>query len=122
MIRAALLLPHDFLDLADLFLNFTGSLFVFAFGFQPGILTDFPGYLLDLALHFVKLAFYLVIRTGFHGIPPFVFGLTAGTLPPVFPVIKLLAMQKFSSPDTRQSSGQDPFANPTQSHDRPIFG
>ena len=67
---SAALLPHDLLDLADLFLYFAGSLFVFAFGFQIGIHADFPGYLLDLALHFVKLAFRLVLRAGFHGIPP----------------------------------------------------
>jgi hypothetical protein len=50
------LLPQELLDFADLFLNFAGSLFVFAFGFQLGILADFPGDLLDFALYFVKLA------------------------------------------------------------------
>ena len=54
-----LLLPQDLLDLSDLFLNFAGSLFVLAFGFQIGIHADFPGDLLDLALHFVNLAFVL---------------------------------------------------------------
>ena len=120
MIRRSLL-PQDILDLADFFLNFAGSLFVFAFGFQLGILADFPGYLLDLALHFVKLAFCLVLCAGFHGIPPFVPGLTAGTLAPVFPVIKLLAVQKFPSPDTRQSSGYDPLIDIPLAHDHPIF-
>jgi hypothetical protein len=56
--------------LADLFLNFPGSLFVFAFGFQLGIHTEFPGDLLELTRRFVKIAFRLVLRAGFHGIPP----------------------------------------------------
>ena len=65
---AALLLPQDLLDLADLFLNFAGSLFAFAFGFQLGIHTEFPGDLLELTRRFVKIAFRLVLRAGFHGI------------------------------------------------------
>ena len=56
--------------MADLFLNFPGSLFVFAFGFQLGILAEFPGDLLEFTRHFVKLAFRLVLRAGFQGIPP----------------------------------------------------
>src|SRR4030042_4494267 len=64
------LLPHDLLDLADLFLYFAGPVFVLTFAFQIGIHADFPGNLLDLALHFVKLAFRLVLRDGFHGVPP----------------------------------------------------
>src|SRR3989337_4240118 len=115
MIRRSLL-PQDLLDLADLFWNLSGSLCVFAFGFQLGILADFPGYLLDLALHFVKLAFCLVLCAGFHGIPPFVPGLTAGTLAPVFPVIKLLAVQKFPSLDTHQPSGYDPLIDTPLAH------
>jgi hypothetical protein len=67
---ATFLLPQELLDLADLFLNFAGSLFVFAFGFQLGILADFPCDLLEFTRHFVKLACCLVLRAGFHGIPP----------------------------------------------------
>ena len=67
---AALLLPQDLLDLADLFLNFAGSLLVFAFGFQLGIHAEFPGDLLELTRRFVKIAFRLVLRAGFRGIPP----------------------------------------------------
>jgi hypothetical protein len=67
---AALLLPQDFFDLAYLFLNFAGFLFVFAFGFQLGIQTELPGDLLELARRSVKIAFRLVFRAGFHGIPP----------------------------------------------------
>src|SRR4030042_4145011 len=66
---AALLLPQDLLDLADLFLNLPRPLFVFTFAFQIGIHAEFPGDLLDRALHFVKFAFRLVLRAGFHGIP-----------------------------------------------------
>jgi hypothetical protein len=54
------LLPHDLLDLADLFLSFPGSLFVFAFGLQVAIRVNFPGDLLDLTLHLMPLAFRLV--------------------------------------------------------------
>ena len=64
------LLPQDLLDLADLFLYFAGPLFTFAFGFQFGIFAEFTGNLLNLTLHIVKLAFRLVLRAGFHGVPP----------------------------------------------------
>ena len=60
---SALLLPKDLFDLAGLFLNFSGYLFFFAFYFQVGILAEFPGDFLDLALHLVDLAFYLVMCT-----------------------------------------------------------
>jgi hypothetical protein len=56
--------------LADLFLNFAGYLFTGAFGFQLRIIAEFPGDLFDLTLHLVKRAFRLVLRAGFHGIPP----------------------------------------------------
>jgi hypothetical protein len=56
------LLSQNLLDLADLFLNFTGYLFVFSFGFQIGIHADLSGDLFDLALYLVKLAFHLVLR------------------------------------------------------------
>jgi len=55
----------DLLHLADLFLNFSGSLFVFAFSFQLGIHTEFPSDLLELPRRFVKIAFRLVLRAGF---------------------------------------------------------
>ena len=57
-------------DLADLLLTFPGFLFVFASGFQLGIHTKFAGDLLELTLRFVKIAFRLVLRVGFHGILP----------------------------------------------------
>jgi len=56
------LLPQNLLDLADLFLNFAGYLFTCTFGFQLGIIGDFPGYFLDLALRFVKRAFHFVLH------------------------------------------------------------
>jgi hypothetical protein len=52
----------DFLDLADLFLNFTGLAFRFAFGFQVRIHADFSGDLLDLTLDLMPLAFCFVPR------------------------------------------------------------
>jgi hypothetical protein len=55
------LLPKDPLDLTDLFLNFAGYLFTGTFGFQIWIIAQFPDDLLDLTLHFVKLAFRLVL-------------------------------------------------------------
>ena len=70
--RSLSLTPQDLLDLADLSLGFAGYLFDFAFGLQLGIIGDFPGHFPDLALCFVKGAFYFVLRAGFHGIPPLV--------------------------------------------------
>jgi len=64
------LLPQNLLDLTDLFLNFAGSLFVLTFGFHLGIHTEFPGDLFELTPRFVIIAFRLVLRAGFHGIPP----------------------------------------------------
>ena len=54
-------------DLTDPFLNFSGDLFIGAFGFQLWIIAYSPGDLLEPALYFVKLAFHLVLRAGFHG-------------------------------------------------------
>jgi hypothetical protein len=51
------LFADDLLDLADLFLNFAGSAFFFAFSFQVWGITQVPGDLLDLALHLMPLAF-----------------------------------------------------------------
>ena len=64
------LLPQELLGLTDLFLHFAGYLFGFAFGLQLGIVGDFPGDLLGLALCFVKRSFRLVPHARFHGIPP----------------------------------------------------
>ena len=64
------LLPYDLFDLTDLFLNFPAYILVFSFGFQPGIHAEFSGDLLDLPLYFVKHTFRLVLRAGFHGVPP----------------------------------------------------
>ena len=66
----SLLFPYYLLYLADLFLNFAGYFFDFAFGFQLGIFAEFPGDFPELTLYFVKRAFCLVLRAGFHGIPP----------------------------------------------------
>jgi len=66
------LFPKDFLHLADLLLCFAGLFLGSAFAFQLAIPGDFPGNLPDTALHFVKLAFRLVLVTGFHDISPFV--------------------------------------------------
>jgi hypothetical protein len=58
MYDAPLSLPsQNLLDLTDLFLNFAGYLFGFAFALQLGIIDDFPGHFLDFTLCFVKLAF-----------------------------------------------------------------
>jgi hypothetical protein len=65
------LLPQNLLDLADLSLNFAGDLFTGTFRFQLWVIAQFPGDLLYLALQFVKRAFRLVLRAGFHGVPPF---------------------------------------------------
>jgi hypothetical protein len=67
------LLPKDLLDLTDLFLNFAGCLFTGAFGFQLWIIAQITDNLLDLTLYFVKRTFRLVLRTGFHGVPPFAY-------------------------------------------------
>ncbi len=65
-----LLLLQNSLELTDLFLNFTCYLFTGAFCFQFWIIAEFPGDFLKLTLYIVKLAFSLVLRTVFHGIPP----------------------------------------------------
>jgi len=70
LLSRSLLLPYDLLDLTDLFLNLAAYLFIFSFGFQPGIQTEFSGDLLDHTFYFVEYAFRLVLRAGFHGIPP----------------------------------------------------
>jgi len=62
MMRRSHLLPHNFLDLTELFLNFAGYLLIGTFSFQIWIIAQFPGHLLDLALHFMPLAFCLVPR------------------------------------------------------------
>jgi hypothetical protein len=62
MMRRSLLLPHNLLDLTELFLNFAGYLLIGTFSFQAWIIAQFPGHLLDLALHFMPRAFCLVPR------------------------------------------------------------
>jgi hypothetical protein len=62
------LLPQNLLDLTDLSLNFAGYLFTSTFSFQLWIIAEFPGDLLDLTLHFVKLSFLLVPNARFHDI------------------------------------------------------
>jgi hypothetical protein len=54
------LLPHGLFDLADVLVSFPCNIYVFAFGFQVGINAEFPGDLLDRALHLVQLDFCLV--------------------------------------------------------------
>jgi hypothetical protein len=60
------LLLEDLFYLADLFLDLAGDIFHFAFSFQVGIVGDLTGRLLDFALHFVKLAFDLIVRARIH--------------------------------------------------------
>jgi hypothetical protein len=60
---------EDFLYLADLFLNFTFVLFIFAFGFQVVTVRQHPRQFLGGALHFVKFAFYLILCTCVHDSP-----------------------------------------------------
>lgn len=45
------------LDPVDLFLNLASYLFTGTFSFQLMIIAEFPGDLLDITLHLVKLAF-----------------------------------------------------------------
>ena len=68
---AAFLLPKDLLYLAHFFLNFAFYLLFFAFHFKVGILAEFPRNFLNSAFLFVDIAFYLVLRTAFHSLPPF---------------------------------------------------
>ena len=56
---AALLFFEDFLHLADYPLYLPGRLFKCALGFQIAIVRQLSCFLLDLALHFVELAFGL---------------------------------------------------------------
>jgi hypothetical protein len=65
------LFTQNFLDLTDLFLDFAGDFFGFAFVLQLGIMIELSGYFLKLALYAVELAFHLVFRSGFHDLPPF---------------------------------------------------
>jgi hypothetical protein len=56
------LFPDDLLDLTDLFLDFAGSSFIFAFGFQAGVHPKFSGDLPDFPSNLMPLAFCLVPR------------------------------------------------------------
>src|ERR1022692_2499443 len=65
------LLLEYFFDLPDLFFNFPGPVFGFAFSLQVGIVRDFARLLFDFAFHFMKLAFNLIFRTRFHLFSPY---------------------------------------------------
>ncbi len=60
------LLLENFLDLSDLFLDRAGDLFILAFRHQVRIVGHFAYFCLEFALHFMKLALSLIVRTGFH--------------------------------------------------------
>src|SRR5450432_4019531 len=60
------LCPEDSFHLADLLLDFPAYLFVLAFGFQVGIICQLSCLLLNLTLHFVNLARYLILGTWLH--------------------------------------------------------
>lgn len=64
--EAGPLIPQNFFNLADLLLDLAGRLLLGAFVFQIWLIGSFSHLLLDLALHFVKLAFRLVFGTWFH--------------------------------------------------------
>jgi hypothetical protein len=64
------LLPHNLLDLTDLCLDFAGYLFSGTFSFQLWIIAQFPGDLLDLALHYMPLTFCRVPRADLMVLPP----------------------------------------------------
>ena len=66
--EAGLLNTQNFFNLADLLLDLAGRLLDGAFVFQVWIMGNLSRLFLDLALHFVKLAFRLVFGTWFHGI------------------------------------------------------
>ena len=59
---------QNLFNLADLLLDLAGRRLDGAFVFQIWIIGSLSRLLLDLALHFVKLAFRLVFGTWFHGI------------------------------------------------------
>jgi hypothetical protein len=54
MLPMAFLLPQNRLDLTDLFLNFAGYLFGFAFALHLGIIGDFPCNFLDFTLSLLR--------------------------------------------------------------------
>jgi len=62
----ALLFFEGFLHLAENPLNLPGCRFNDALGFQTAIIRKLPGCLLDLTLHFVKLAFDLICGAWLH--------------------------------------------------------
>jgi len=99
------LLPEDLLDLTDLFLQFAGCLFVFSLRFQLGIHAEFSGDLLQLTLYFVKRAFRLVLRAGFHGIPP---------VCPLIPLLSRCPVGPSNIPRYRVSLSRYPAATPAQ--------
>ena len=64
MVPLTFLLSVNLLDLYDLFLNFAGNLFGFAFRLQLGIIGEFSGHFLDITLCFVKRVFPVFASTG----------------------------------------------------------
>jgi len=64
--EAGLLNTQNFFNLADLLLDLAARLLDGAFVFQVWIIGNFSHLLLDLALHFVKIAFHLVLSAWFH--------------------------------------------------------
>ena len=67
----ATLCPEDFLHLADFLLDFSAYFFVLPFGFQFGIICHLSCLLLNLALHFVNFARYLILSTWLHFVDSF---------------------------------------------------
>src|ERR1700688_1396230 len=65
------LFSKDFLHLADFLLDFSAHLFVLAFGFQIGIVRQFSCLLLNLTLHFLNLARYLILSAWLHFVASF---------------------------------------------------
>src|ERR1022692_2857384 len=65
------LLLEYFFDLPDLFFNFPGPVFGFAFSLQVGIVRDLACLLFNFAFHFMKLAFNLILRTRAHRFSPY---------------------------------------------------
>jgi hypothetical protein len=65
MVPLTFLLPENLLDLYDLFLDFAGYLFGFAFRLQLGIISEFSGHFLDITLRFVNRAFPFALHAGF---------------------------------------------------------
>src|SRR5487761_340303 len=68
---ASTLFSEDLLHLADFLLDFSAYLFILAVGFQVGIARQSSCLLLNLTLHFVNLARYLILSTWLHLVASF---------------------------------------------------